>query len=163
MKDAIIVKKVTGPFSHEMIGRRKRNEKKSGIIFGPPVTDPRPCFSRRKNHDPDQKARTEDNGLFFKESRTEIRRRNKKRTSSLSERTRTGGYWFSQSTKFKSWIRSDWLGSYTMEWWWTDDSWILYECLWRYKSYWRIELGSRYPNKWWQYIESRWDVYRIRH
>ena len=92
MKDAIIVKKVTGPFSHEMIDRRKRNEKKSGIIFGPPVTDPRPCFSRRKNHDPDQKARTEDNGLFFKESRTEIRRRNKKRTSSLSERTRTGGY-----------------------------------------------------------------------
>ena len=57
MKDAIIVKKVTGPFSHEMIDRRKRNEKKSGISFGHPVTDPRPYFSRRKNHDPDQKAR----------------------------------------------------------------------------------------------------------
>lgn len=132
MKDAIIVKKVTGPFSHEMIDRRKRNEKKSGISFGPPVTDPRPCFSRRKNHDPDQK-------------------------------TRTGDCWFSQSTKFKSWICSDWLGSDEMEWWRTDNSWILYECLWRYKSYWRIGLESRYPNKWWQYIEYRWDVYRIRH
>ena len=100
---------------------------------------------------------------FFKESCTKIKRRNKKRTSSLSERTRTEGYWFSQSTKFKSWIRSDWLGSDTMGWWWTDNSWILYECLWTYKSYWRIGLESRYPNKWWQYIESRWDVYRIRH
>ena len=100
MKDAIIVKKVTGPFSHEMIDRRKRNEKKSGIIFGHPVTDPRPCFSRRKNHDPDQKARTEDNGLFFKESRTEIRRRNKKRTSSLSERTRARNRQFCKVKKF---------------------------------------------------------------
>lgn len=44
MKDAIIVKKVTGPFSHEMIDRRKRNEETSGIIFDHPVTDPRTRF-----------------------------------------------------------------------------------------------------------------------
>jgi len=56
MKDAIIVKKVTGPFSHEMIDRRKRNEEKSGIIFDYSVTDPRPSISRGKDHDPDQKA-----------------------------------------------------------------------------------------------------------
>lgn len=89
MKDAIIVKKVTGPFSHEMIDRRKRNEKKSGIIFGPPVTDPRPCFSRRKNHDPDQKAGAEGNGFILKESCTKNRRRDKKRTTGLPKRTRT--------------------------------------------------------------------------
>lgn len=78
MKDAIIVKKVTGPFSHEMIDRRKRNEKKSGISFGPPVTDPRPCFSRRKNHESEQKTRTEGNGPILKESCTKNRRRDKK-------------------------------------------------------------------------------------
>ena len=87
MKDAIIVKKVTGPFSHEMIDRRKRNEKKSGISFGPPVTDPRPCFSRRKNHDPDQKAGAEDNKHFFKESCTKIKRINKKRANRFSQGT----------------------------------------------------------------------------
>ncbi len=26
------------------------------------------------------------------------------------------GYWFSQSTYPKSWIRSDWIGTHTMEW-----------------------------------------------
>ncbi|MFR4639448.1 MAG: hypothetical protein ACLT8H_10100 [Streptococcus parasanguinis] len=78
MKDAIIVRKVTGPFSHERKDWRRRDEETTGTIFDYSVTDPRNCFSRRKNHDPDQKTRTEDNSLFFKESRTKIRRRNKK-------------------------------------------------------------------------------------
>ncbi len=54
------------------------NEETNGTIFDYFVTDPRTGFSWRKNHDPDQKTRTEDNGLIFKESRTKIRRRNKK-------------------------------------------------------------------------------------
>ena len=74
---------MTGSFSHDMIDRRKRNEETCGIIFDHPVTNPRPVISRRKDHDPDQKTRTEGNVLILKESRTEIRRRNKKRTSSL--------------------------------------------------------------------------------
>ena len=92
MKDAIIVKKVTGPFSHERNDWRRRNEKKSGIIFDYSVTDPRTRFSRRKNHDPDQKAGAEDNKHFFKESCTKNRRRDKKRTTGLPKRTRTEGY-----------------------------------------------------------------------
>ena len=88
MKDAIIVKKVTGPFSHERKDWRRRDEETTGTIFDYSVTDPRTRFSRRKNHDPDQKTRTEDNDLIFKESRTEIRRRNKKRANRFSQGTR---------------------------------------------------------------------------
>ena len=73
MKDAIIVKKVTGPFSHEMIDRRKRNEETSGIIFDHPVTDSRTFTSRRKDHEHDEETRTEGNGFFFKESCTKIK------------------------------------------------------------------------------------------
>ena len=146
MKDAIIVRKVTGPFSHEWNDWSRRDEETNGIIFDHSVTDPRTGFSWRKNHATDQKTRTKDNDPIFKESRTKTRRRHKKRTTGLPKITRTEGYWFSQSTKFKSRIRSDWLGSDTMGWWWTDNSRILYECLWTYKSYWRIGLGSRYPN-----------------
>ena len=163
MKDAIIVRKVTGPFSHERKDWRRRNEETTGTIFDYSVTDPRNCFSRRKNHDTDQKTRAEDNNHFFKESHSKIRRRDKKRTSSLFEKTWKRNRRFCEGSKSKSRIRSDWLGSDEMEWWRTDNSWILNECLWRYKSYWRIGLESRYPNKWWQYIEYRWDVYRIRH
>ena len=54
------------------------NEETNGTIFDYFVTDPRTGFSWRKNHDPDQKTRTEDNGLVFKESRTKTRRRHKK-------------------------------------------------------------------------------------
>ena len=90
MKDAIIVRKVTGPSSHERKDWRRIDEETTGTIFDYFVTDPRTGFSWRKNHDPDQKTRTEDNGLIFKESRTKIRRRNKKRTSSISQRTRAG-------------------------------------------------------------------------
>ena len=79
MKDAIIVRKVTGPFSHERNDWRELNEETNGTIFDYFVTDPRTGFSWRKNHDPDQKTRTEDNNHFFKESRTKIRRRNKKK------------------------------------------------------------------------------------
>lgn len=78
MKDAIIVRKVTSPFSHEWNDWRRRNEKTTGIIFDYSVTYPRTRFSRRKDHAPNQKTRTEDNNHFFKESRTKIRRRNKK-------------------------------------------------------------------------------------
>ena len=77
MKDAIIVRKVTGPFSHERKDWRRRDEETTGTIFDYSVTDPRTRFSRRKNHDPDQKTRTEGNGFILKESRTKIRRRNK--------------------------------------------------------------------------------------
>ena len=61
-------------------------------IFDYSVTDPRTGFSWRKNHESDQKTRTEDNNHFFKESRTEIKRRNKKRATGLSKRTRTEGH-----------------------------------------------------------------------
>ena len=84
MKDAIIVRKVTVPFSHERKDWRRRDEETTGTIFDYSVTDPRTGFSRRKDHASNQMTRTEDNGLLFKESRTEIRRRNKKRTSSIS-------------------------------------------------------------------------------
>ena len=67
MKDAIIVKKVTGPFSHERKDWRRRDEETNGTIFDHFVTDPRTGFSWRKNHDPDQKTWTEDNDPIFKE------------------------------------------------------------------------------------------------
>lgn len=38
MKDAIIVRKVTGPFSHERKDWRRRYEEKTGTIFDHPVT-----------------------------------------------------------------------------------------------------------------------------
>lgn len=79
MKDAIMVRKVTGPFSHERKDWRRRDEETTGTIFDYSVTDPRTGFSWRKNHESDQKTRTEDNNHFFKESRTEIKRRNKKK------------------------------------------------------------------------------------
>ena len=77
MKDAIIVRKVTGPFSHEWNDWSRRDEETNGIIFDHSVTDPRTGFSWRKNHESDKKAGAEDNNHFFKESRTEIKRRNK--------------------------------------------------------------------------------------
>ena len=92
MKDAIIVRKVTGPSSHERKDWRRIDEETTGTIFDYFVTDPRTGFSWRKNHDPDQKTRTEDNGLVFKESRTKTRRRHKKITTGLPKRTRTEGY-----------------------------------------------------------------------
>ena len=79
MKDAIIVRKVTGPSSHERKDWRRRDEETTGIIFDYSVTDPRTCFSWRKNHESDQKTRTEDNSLIFKESRTKTKRRHKKK------------------------------------------------------------------------------------
>ena len=78
MKDAIIVRKVTSPSSHERKDWRRRDEETTGIIFDYSVTDPRTRFSRRKNHDPDQKTGAEDNDHFFKESCTKTRRRHKK-------------------------------------------------------------------------------------
>ena len=92
MKDAIIVRKVTGPFSHERNDWRELNEETNGTIFDHFVTDPRIGFSWRKNHDHDQKTRTEGNGLILKESCTKNRRRDKKRTTGLPKRTRTEGY-----------------------------------------------------------------------
>ena len=68
------------------------NEETCGTIFDHFVTDPRIGFSWRKNHDPDQKTRTEDNDLISKESRTKTRRRHKKRTTGLPKITRTEGY-----------------------------------------------------------------------
>ena len=68
MKDAIIVRKVTVPFSHERKDWRRRDEETTGTIFDYSVTDPRTGFSWRKNHESDQKTRTEDNNHFFKES-----------------------------------------------------------------------------------------------
>ena len=79
MKDAIIVRKVTGPFSHERKDWRRKNEKTTGTFFDYSVTDPRTGFSRRKNHDTDQKTGAEDNNHFFKESHSKIRRRDKKK------------------------------------------------------------------------------------
>ena len=92
MKDAIIVKKVTDSFSHERKDWRRLNEETCGTIFDHFVTDTRTGFSWRKNHDPDQKTGAEDNDLIFKESRTKIRRRHKKRTTGLPKITRTEGY-----------------------------------------------------------------------
>ena len=92
MKDAIIVRKVTVPFSHERKDWRRRDEETTGTIFDYSVTDPRTGFSCRKNHESDQKTRTEDNNHFFKESRTKTRRRHKKRTTGLPKITRTEGY-----------------------------------------------------------------------
>ena len=85
MKDAIIVRKVTVPFSHERKDWRRRDEETTGTIFDYSVTDPRTGFSWRKNHESDQKTRTEDNNHFFKESRTKIRRRNKTLKGSFTE------------------------------------------------------------------------------
>ena len=109
MKDAIIVRKVTSPFSHEMTDRRKRNEETSGIIFDHPVTNPRTGFSWRKNYAPNQKTRTEGSGLFFKESRTEIRRRKKKeQVAYLKEHEKEiVDYVKAQSTKIES-VQIDW-------------------------------------------------------
>ena len=92
MKDAIIVRKVTGPFSHERKDWRRRDEETTGTIFDHFVTDTRTVFSWRKNHDPGQKTRTEGNGLILKESCTKNRRRDKKRTTGLPKRTRTEGH-----------------------------------------------------------------------
>ena len=47
MKDAIIVRKVTGLFSHERKDWRELNEETNGTIFGYFVTDPRTGFSWR--------------------------------------------------------------------------------------------------------------------
>ena len=44
MKDAIIVRKVTGPFSHEWNDWSRRDEETNGIIFDYSVTDPRTGF-----------------------------------------------------------------------------------------------------------------------
>ena len=55
------------------------NEETNGTIFDHFVTDTRTGFSWRKNHDPDQKTRTEGNGLILKESCTKNRRRDKKK------------------------------------------------------------------------------------
>ena len=55
------------------------NEETNGTIFDYFVNDPRTGFSWRKNHATDQKTRTEDNVLVFKESRTKTRRRHKKK------------------------------------------------------------------------------------
>ena len=108
MKDAIIVRKVTGPFSHERKDWRRRDEETTGTIFDYSVTDPRNCFSRRKNHDHDQKTRTEDNGLIFKESRTKIRRRNKKQVAYLKEHEQEiVDYVKSQNSKIES-VQIDW-------------------------------------------------------
>ena len=52
MKDAIIVRKVTGPSSHERNDWRRRDEETTGTIFDYSITDPRTDFSRRKNDAP---------------------------------------------------------------------------------------------------------------
>ena len=55
------------------------NEETNGTIFDHFVTVPRTGFYWRKNHDPDQKTRTEGNVLILKESCTKNRRRDKKK------------------------------------------------------------------------------------
>ena len=55
------------------------NEETNGTIFDHFVTDNRIGFPWRKNHDHDQKTRTEGNGLILKESCTKNRRRDKKK------------------------------------------------------------------------------------
>ena len=107
MKDAIIVRKVTGPFSHEWNDWSRRDEETNGIIFDYSVTDPRTGFSWRKDHAPNQKTRTEGNSLLLKESRTKIRRRNKKRTNRFSQGTRARNHRFCESPKSESRIRAD--------------------------------------------------------
>ena len=109
MKDAIIVRKVTGPSSHERKDWRRRDEETTGTIFDYSVTDPRNCFSRRKNHDTDQKTGAEDNNHFFKESHSKIRRRDKKRTSSLFEKNEKeiGDFVKAQNPKVES-LQIDW-------------------------------------------------------
>ena len=56
MKDAIIVRKVTGPFSHERNDWRELNEETNGTIFDHFVTDTRTGFSWRKDHASNQKT-----------------------------------------------------------------------------------------------------------
>ena len=101
MKDAIIVRKVTVPFSHERKDWRRRDEETTGTIFDYSVTDPRTGFSWRKNHESDQKAGAEDNKHFFKESCTKIKGRNKKRANRLSKRARARNRRFCEIEEFK--------------------------------------------------------------
>ena len=100
---------MTGPSSHERKDWRRRDEETTGTIFDYSVTDPRNCFSRRKNHDPDQKTGAEDNNHFFKESHSKIRRRDKKRTSSLFEKNEKeiGDFVKAQNPKVES-VQIDW-------------------------------------------------------
>ena len=109
MKDAIIVRKVTGPSSHERKDWRRRDEETTGIIFDYSFTDPRTGFSWRKDHASNQKTRTEDNNHFFKESHSKIRRRDKKRTSSLFEKNEKeiGDFVKAQNPKVES-VQIDW-------------------------------------------------------
>ena len=56
MKDAIIVRKVTGLLSHERNDWRELNEETNGTIFDHFVTDTRTGFSWRKDHASNQKT-----------------------------------------------------------------------------------------------------------
>ena len=78
MKDAIIVRKVDWPIQSWKEGLEKKRWRDNWNYFDYSFTDPRTGFSWRKDHASNQKTRTEDNNHFFKESRTKIRRRNKK-------------------------------------------------------------------------------------
>jgi len=55
MKDAIIVRKVTGPFSHEWNDWRRRDEETTGTIFDHSVTDPRTGFHLQRKSYKNQK------------------------------------------------------------------------------------------------------------
>ena len=62
-----------------------------------------------KDHASNQKTRTEDNNHFFKESHSKIRRRDKKRTSSLFEKNEKeiGDFVKAQNPKVES-VQIDW-------------------------------------------------------
>ena len=67
MKDAIIVRKVTGPFSHERKDWRRRDEETTGIIFDYSVTDPR---TKR----PEQKITASSSKKVVQKSEEEIKK-----------------------------------------------------------------------------------------
>ena len=78
MKDAIIVRKVTVPFSHERKDWRRRDEETTGTIFDYSVTDPRTGFSWRKimnlTKRPEQKITTTSSKKVVQKSEEEIKK-----------------------------------------------------------------------------------------
>ena len=98
MKDAIIVRKVTGPSSHERKDWRRRDEGQLELFLIILLPIPRTGFLGGKIMHLTKKTRTEDNNHFFKESRTKSEEEIK-RTSSISQRTRAGNRRFCESPK----------------------------------------------------------------
>ena len=108
MKDAIIVRKVTGPSSHERKDWRRRDEETTGIIFDYSLPILGLVFLGGKimhlTKRPEQKITTTSSKKVVQKSEEEI-----KRTSSISQRTRAGNRRFVKAKilKIES-VQIDW-------------------------------------------------------